>query len=470
MAHGHGHGHGPRPTTHGPRLLAFCLLLASAPAHAFVIFEDPLEEESLELGVLVRSFAFLQAGSVLRQPYAMEDGDPTGRGMLDLRLSLEYRSSWLKVVIHDQLTGSVTAPSQASVFSMGRGLEPRRVIPLEVDLIDEEGFSLRNVVDWAYLAVTFGPVTITVGRQPVTFGRGKLWQATDLVSTFSLTEVDTEFKPGADAVRLDWTVAAGRQITAVAALGEEVTQKRLKLPGLPELSVGYEDDGVGLGGSAFLLRYQHGWDSGEAGAMAGFVRGDAVLALDAAYDAGSFDMYAEVAVSILTDLSLGRRGPAEEADPPDAVVRAVVGGTFKPHAKVTVIPEIHYNGFGALDPDDYLLVAQSARVAVGETYSMGQFYLGATCLWEAHPLLNIVAVGIMNARDPSGLLSLAGTYNLASNVDLVLGMYLPLGRVPDVSQVPANGVPDPFSGAMPEPRSEFGMYPYFFFVELKAAI
>ena len=433
--------------------------LVPAPASGFVIFEDPLEEESLELGALVRSFAFVQAGSVLRQPYTLADGDPTGRGMLDLRLSLEYRTSWLKVVLHDQLTSSLVAPAQASVFSLGRGLEPRRIIPLEVDLVEEDGFTLRNTVDWAYLAVTLGPVTFTAGRQPVTFGRGKLWQATDLVSTFSLTEVDTEFKPGSDAVRLDWTVAAGQSLTAVAALGEKIKPTLL----------GYEDDGLGVGGSAFLLRYLYGWSSGEAGAMAGYVRGDVVLALDAAYDAGAFDLYTEVAVTIRTDRSLGSRGPAEE-DPPDAVARAVVGGTFKPHPKVTLIPELFYNGFGSLDAVDYLLVAQSARVAVGETYSLGQIYLGATCLWEAHPLLNLVAVGILNAADPSGLFSLAATYNLASNVDLVGGMYLPLGRVPDVSQVPANGVPDPFTGAMPVPRSEFGLYPYFFFVELKAAL
>ena len=443
--------------------------LVPAPASGFVIFEDPLEEESLELGALVRSFAFVQAGSVLRQPYTLADGDPTGRGMLDLRLSLEYRTSWLKVVLHDQLTSSLVAPAQASVFSLGRGLEPRRIIPLEVDLVEEDGFTLRNTVDWAYLAVTLGPVTFTAGRQPVTFGRGKLWQATELVSTFSLTEVDTEFKPGADAVRVDWTIAPGQLLTAVAAVGEAIKPTLLQVPGQPALVTGYEDDGVGVGGSAFLVRYQRGWSSGNAGLLAGFVRGDVVLALDAAYDAGSFDLYAEVAVNILTSHGLGFRAPTEE-DPPDAVARAVVGGTFKPHRKVTLIPEIFFNGFGSMDPEAYFEVAQSARVAVGETYSLGKIYVGATCLWEAHPLLNLVAVGILNARDPSGLLSLAGTYNLASNVDLLAGMYLPLGRVPDVSKVPASGVPDPLTGAMPVPRSEFGMYPYFFFVELKAAM
>ncbi len=456
------------------RALAALALLAAlcpaSPARGFVLFEDPLEEESLEVGVLARTFAFLLAGSALRPPYALTDADPSGLSILDLRVSLEYRSSWLKVVVHNQLTGTVRSHAGGGgPLSLGRGLEPRRWVPLEADLVDEDTVGLRNAVDWLYAAVSLGPVTITAGRQPVSFGRGKLWQPTDLVAAFSLTEVDTEFKPGADAVRVDWTIADDSQLTAVAAAGQGVREQTLTLPGGPTLVTGHEDDGLSPGGSAFLLRYQQGWSSGEAGVLAGYVRGDAVLGLDAAYDAGGFDLYAEVTVSFLTDRSPGRRGPAEKA-PPTAIARAVAGGTFKPHGKVTLIPELYYSGFGTLDPTEYLDVALSARVAVGEIYNLGQVYAGFTCLWEAHPLLNLNLLGIINPRDPSGLLSLGASYNLSANVDLLAGMYLPMGRAPDVSGVPADGVPNPLTGQLPVPRSEFGMYPYFFFLELKAAM
>ncbi len=194
-----------------------------------------------------------------------------------------------------------------------------------------------------------------------------------------------------------------------------------------------------------------------------------VLGLDAVYDAGAFDLYTELTVTVLTDRSLGRRGPVEE-EPPSALVRTVVGATFKPHGKVTLIPEVFYSGFGTLDPDQYLATAMSERVAVGEMSNLGQIYIGATGIWEAHPLLNLSLLGIVNAGDLSGLISMAASYSLASNVDLLAGLYLPLGRVPDVSDVPADGMPNPLTGQMPRPRSEFGLYPYFFFLEIKAAM
>ena len=49
-------------------LILAALLLWAAPAGAFVITEDPLEEKSVELGVLARSFSFLMTGPVLQAP------------------------------------------------------------------------------------------------------------------------------------------------------------------------------------------------------------------------------------------------------------------------------------------------------------------------------------------------------------------------------------------------------------------
>ena len=439
-------------------LLALVLpALAPTPAAAFVLSEDPLEEKSVELGVTARLFSFVLTGPTLDAPYNRQatppfsfvDADPSGLGIFDLRLSFAYRAPRVKVVLHNQLTVSVRSHASAGPLAMGRGMEPPRWFPLQADLTDaDDGTMLvREALDWAYAAVSLGPVTLTLGRQPVTFGRGKIWSAEDLVSTFSITEVDTEFKPGADALRLDCSVGQAGQLTVVAAAGEH-------------------GDELSLSGSSFVARYKHSLGRVEAGLLGGYVRGDGVAGLDAAWDVGSFDLYAELTVTFPTDRSLSPNdqtaqasllGPGLEATGP-AVVRAVLGATFKPHAKLTLVPEVYFNGFGTWDNEQYLAVAQSQRLALGEQSTLGRLYLGGLCLFEAHPLLTLNAVGLFNLRDPSSLLSLGGVYNVAANVELKAGVYLPLGRVPDTSAL------------LPVPRSEFGMYPYFFFFELKAAM
>ena len=98
-------------------------------------------------------------------------------------------------------------------------MSPPRWLPLTFEH-DEPTLSLRSDADWLYAAYTAGPMTFTVGRQPITFGRGALWRTADRISTFALTEVDTEYKPGADALRIDISVAEQTQITALAAVGE----------------------------------------------------------------------------------------------------------------------------------------------------------------------------------------------------------------------------------------------------------
>jgi hypothetical protein len=142
-----------------------------------------------------------------------------------------------------------------------------------------------------------------------------------------------------------------------------------------------------------------------------------------------------------------------------AVVRAVAGATFKPTAKLTLSPEVYYNGFGAWHAEDYLEVAVSDRVAMGEMYNMGRVYVAGLALWEAHPLLTASAALMLNPIDPSALISLGLTYSLAGNMSLVLGGYVPAGRVPNLRASP-----------LPAPRSEFGLYPHFVYLELKAAL
>jgi hypothetical protein len=415
-------------------LILLPLLLHTAPARAFVLSEDELEERSTELGLTVRSFSFVLTGPMLREPYnPAGDADPTGIGLLDLRAFFAHKRPWLKLVLHNQLTSTVRSHASSTLLGLGRGLEPPRWLPLQATIADEQGLTLRETVDWAYAAVTLGPVTVTAGRQPITLGRGKLYKPLDLVATFALTEVDTEYKPGADAFRLDWNATQRTVLSLFATAGEW-------------------NDELALRGSAFALRAKQELARGEVGMLGGLVRGDGVIGTDAVVDAGKFDIYAELVLHLITDRSLTPRKPTTSS----AVLRGLLGATFKPTAKLTLSPELYYNGFGEWRAEDYLGVALSERVAVGEMYNLGRAYVAGLALWEAHPLLNLNLALILNPVDPSALLSLGLSYSLAQNMVLLAGGYIPAGRVPDLR-----------AGT---PRTEFGLYPTFLFLELKAAM
>ena len=401
----------------------------TSPATATVLSEDEFEGSSTSLGAVWRSFGFTLAGPVLAPPYAPLDLSPTVVGIFDTRLYFERKTSRYQFVIHPQLTLRGFSHEVGGIASLGRGPSPPRWLPLSYNFVDESTVKLRGSIDRLYLSYTLGPATMSVGRQAVTFGRGKLWRTSDVVSTFSLTEVDTEYKPGSDALRIDINFGESRDLTVVAAAGE--------------IESAEHDAEVTMQGSTALARYQHGGTVGEIGAMAGMVRGDIFVSLDGTLDLGSFDIYGEASLT-----------PTATDSP---IVKGLVGATFKPGAKVTFTPEFMYSGFGAWHSEDYLTALSSERIAIGEQTTIGRLYTGLATQVELDPLWNLVTAQIVNLHDPSGLFSLALQHNLANNASVLVGAYAPMGKLPE-------------SGFIPLPQSEFGSYPYFVFTELKGVL
>jgi hypothetical protein len=411
-------------------------LAALAPARAVVLSENELAETSLSIGAVARSFAFTLHGEPLRPPLAPEDLDPSGFGIFDLRLYAVRQTPRLKLVAHLQLTTLVRAHPLTGGVAVGRGVAPPRWLPMSFELADDPTIEIAAGADWLYAAYSIDRFTVTLGRQPVTLGRGAIWSPIDLVATFALTEVDTEYKPGADALRVDYSPDARSALTFLASTGE------------------LEDDhdlGAALSASTVLVRYTRGWDRGEVGATAAYVRGDAVLGADGVVDTGSFEIYGEATLTLVTDDSV----VAALVTDGQIVPKAMVGATFRTSHTLTLRPELHHNDFGATEPADYLAVAASDRVALGEQIVLGRDYAAIAADWELHPLVHLGGLALVNALDPSALLSLGLRYNLADNAELYLGGYLPVGRTPYTPLAP---------------KDEFGQYPALAFAELKAAL
>ncbi len=422
-------------------LLVAALLVSARPraADAVVLSEDELEETSTEVGMILRAFSFILTGEVLEPPFA--DSNPTGIGLFDVRGYFARRSPTFKLVAHAQLTSGIRAHALGGSLAFGRGLAPPRWLPLHVHLADDPTISLTGTVDWLYAAWSKGPVTVTVGRQPVTFGRGKLWSPSDLVGTFALTEVDSEYKPGADAVRLDYAPSERMSFTLVASTGE--------IEAADEAEYDLEAE---LQGTTALARGKWSFGRGEVGALAGMIRGDAVVGVDIFLDMTSFELYGETTATLITGESLG----APRTESGDVLGKAIVGATFRPNAKITLGPELFYNGFGATESGEYLETISSPRLQIGEQTTMGDLYAGMIVGWQAHALLNLGGAVLSNLRDPSGLASLVANLSLSDNTSAVVGGYLGLGDLPEI---------DGFDLVIPH---EFGLYPKFFFAELKA--
>ncbi len=77
----------------------------------------------------------------------------------------------------------------------------------------EERTQVVGWVDQAYLRVFGSAYTFTAGRQPIDYGTGRLWQPLNVFGAFAPTDLDTEFKPGVDALTVDWYPGAFSSLT-----------------------------------------------------------------------------------------------------------------------------------------------------------------------------------------------------------------------------------------------------------------
>ena len=72
-------------------------------------------------------------------------------------------------------------------------------------------------IDRAVYKHRYQNTTFALGRQSIDWGSGKLWQPLNVFGAFSPTDLDTDYKPGIDAAKLDWFPTDFSSVTAVYA-------------------------------------------------------------------------------------------------------------------------------------------------------------------------------------------------------------------------------------------------------------
>ena len=249
-------------------------------------------------------------------------------------------------------------------------------------------------IDWMSLRASYPGIDLTLGRQPVGFGNGLFFTPMDLVNPFSVTTIDTEFRAGVDAIRVDGFLGMSR-ISAVAAYAGDWTLDETVLAMHGQGTIGVTDI------SGFL----------------GSVYAEPVFGVGAVTSIGSIGIHTDTTLTL----------PADE----DAFLRSVVGATWRPGATTSLSAEAYLQTFGATSPDEYLVVAASDRFARGEVWQMGRTYAALSVGQEITPLINGNLALIGNLEDPSAMLAPSLSWSLAENADLSAGAYAGLGARPE---------------------------------------
>lgn len=291
----------------------------------------------------------------------------------------------------------------------------RRLVDFDPVLWSRGGVRLEHNLDRAAVRVALPFGDLTVGRQVLSWGTGRFWNPTDVLSPFPPTVVDREVRRGFDAVRL------------AVALGD-VTQ--LDLLFLPQAV------GADVGGAVRFQTNAWGWDGSLS---VGKYARDLLFGADLVGDVGPLGVHAEGAYTVeLRNLDV----PGAPVEVGEHFFRGVVGVDWKPVDDLVLMLEYHFNGAGTLDPSEYAAKLQGPRAARGEVFGAGMHYAGLSAAYRATDLLGLQAAVLANLRDPSVVLVPSLEYSLEQSVLVRAGASIPIGAAPDVGVFQGLGAQD----------------------------
>ncbi len=403
------------------------LLAAPTPAAALSVVDT--EKFSLDLGGDIKG----RFSATFPYEHLLMPDEPIGQAALLGRARLELSiAGFLHISAHHQMAADIISgslPLSSAMLGDPTAAGSPEALPLSWSAYDDSsGFSLRGRMDRLSLRLRFAHMDLKVGRQPVSFGSAWFFTPLDLVNPFHPATVDSEYKPGVDAARLDAYPSASTEVTLVAAYAGDWTREEMVFAGHGQLTVGVTDLGVFLGE----------------------VRGDRVAGLSGVGSIGPVGVYGDVAATL--------PGDSEE----DPFVRVVLGADHRATATTSVGLEIYYQSLGASSPSDYGEFGASDRVARGELWTLGRVYGGLSVLQEITPLVMVSVAGLANLADQSALVMPSVSVSVAENTDAVLGGYLGVGERPHELEM------EEWLSGDQGIESEFGLLPSMFFAQMRA--
>jgi len=315
--------------------------------------------------------------------------------------------------VHNRLQLDVSTAQTAfgeSVAGFGVSVVPGRTMELDAQLIEEEGLHLWHDVDRLALTVYTQLADVTVGRQAITWGVSNLFPVADLWAQFSPFELDTEEKPGIDAVRALSYPGEGLELDVVVA----DRGRREDWSAGARLTVQLSSADVWGGAGKF-------WNE--------------ILAMG-----GVGWLFDQTKVRVEAVLPWNLDGDSL------ALPRVTVGADWL-SGRVSLSGEYHFNGVGVEDASAYATRLADPQFARGESYYLGRHYVGGLLSWavDRQERFRVTGTVLVNLTDPSAALTPVVTYDVGQNTSLSLGTLQTLGQRPLVA------VP-------PRIRSEYGTY------------
>ena len=272
----------------------------------------------------------------------------------------------------------------------------RRLMDLTAVITESEGYVLTHRLDRLVLSYKPDWGSVRVGRQAVTWGNGMLFSPMDIFNPFAPTDIEREYKIGDDMVSVQVPSPWGEfQFLGVA--------RREPLTHDAELSQ-----------SSFAGKWHKGLGKIDLDVMAARHFNDDVIGFGSVGELGGAAWRLDATWTFLDEKS-HRAGFL-------ALVTNIDYSWVWHSKNFYGYAEFYFNGLGTNDYSSGSLdPGLVARLARGEMFTVGRYYIDGLVQVELHPLLNVYVSSIMNLHDPSGIFQPRAIWSITTDLQLTLG-------------------------------------------------
>ena len=333
-------------------------------------------------------------------------------GALSSRAKFKKRWGSFQIEAHGLLSAFEASSGANGAFALSPNLSIQdEALPLSYQLVQDQGTNLLFRGDRLALSYEWQQFKLTLGRQVISFGQGRVFTPLDRVNPFSPTVIDREYKPGVDALRLDgyWGIAG--EWTLVAAQRSEL------------------DEAWSADQSIFGAKLKDSFASWDLAGIVLAVEGDLVTGLSLAGPVSELNVYSDL--SYTQRASKGKRADYDQQQGLDkGFVRACLGfdWLWNLGGGGRLNLEFAWLEDGASKVDQYLASSSDPRLLSGERWLLAQSYVALSIQQSLSPLLNTSLTSIVNLQDPSALLGPSLAWSISDEASAMIGSYLGLGQ------------------------------------------
>ncbi len=264
----------------------------------------------------------------------------------------------------------------------------RQLFELKWQPVKDENLTITHFIDRLYLKQEFDWGDITLGRQRISWGSGRIWNPTDMFNPISPSNFSKIEKDGADALTFTYFFGSFTDLNVVFN-----PQKKFNR-------------------SNAAFRFRTNFFEYDAAVIAGYLDKRIIAGLDLAgnfFDAG---LRAEGIISL------------DENNFNNNFYKFIVGLDNQFTPELYGLIEYHFNGEGKTDKLQY----DYLRLLSGEIINLGQNYLAISANYLLTPLLSVSLSNNININDKSGFTGLSASYSITGDFYIHLGVQYTYGN------------------------------------------